>query len=282
MSTLGRVSSAGSVRHLAWAFVIAVLAVLTVTVAVPRLAGATPYTVLTSSMEPGLPAGSLVVVKPVDPDELGVGYGRHLPARVRRGSGGHPPRGRDRERDSTASRPSSPRETPTRRWIPSPSGSVQVKGERLVCRCPYLGHVSKLRRVAVSGRSRCTSSARCCWPTPPSCSRAASAVAADHGVVEREVEEQTVEEHTVEPDRRTSSREPSDSFSTACRRRAADSRGRCCSCAGRRRDRAEPPTASSGTTRCAGRCSIPRVDGSPATRRRCRSTCATRARRLLS
>ena len=72
MSTLGRVLGWLG-QALAWAFVIAVAAVLTVTVAVPRFAGATPYTVLTSSMEPGMPAGSLVVVRPVDPDQLGVG-----------------------------------------------------------------------------------------------------------------------------------------------------------------------------------------------------------------
>lgn len=72
MSTLGRVLGwLGQV--VAWTFVIGVVGVLTVTVLVPRVAGATPYTVLTSSMEPGMPAGTLVVVKPVDPGELGVG-----------------------------------------------------------------------------------------------------------------------------------------------------------------------------------------------------------------
>lgn len=72
MSTLRRASGwLGQV--LAWSFVIATAAVLAVTVLVPRLGGATPYTVLTSSMEPGMPPGTLVVVKPVDPDDLAVG-----------------------------------------------------------------------------------------------------------------------------------------------------------------------------------------------------------------
>jgi len=72
MSTLGRVLGwLGQV--VAWLFVITVAAVLAVTVVVPRFGGATSYTVLTSSMEPGMPAGSLVVVKPTDPDQLGVG-----------------------------------------------------------------------------------------------------------------------------------------------------------------------------------------------------------------
>lgn len=72
MTTLGR-AAGWSVQVATWSFVIAVAAVLAATVAVPRIAGATPYTVLSSSMEPGMPAGSLVVVRPVDPDELGVG-----------------------------------------------------------------------------------------------------------------------------------------------------------------------------------------------------------------
>lgn len=40
---------------------------------VPRLAGGAAYAVLTSSMEPGLPPGTLVVVRPVPPEELGIG-----------------------------------------------------------------------------------------------------------------------------------------------------------------------------------------------------------------
>jgi signal peptidase len=42
-------------------------------VAVPRLGGATGYTVLTSSMRPGLPPGTLVVVRPTDPARIDVG-----------------------------------------------------------------------------------------------------------------------------------------------------------------------------------------------------------------
>lgn len=42
-------------------------------VLLPRVAGATPYTVLTGSMAPALPVGTLVVVRPVDPDEVRVG-----------------------------------------------------------------------------------------------------------------------------------------------------------------------------------------------------------------
>lgn len=72
MSTPGRlVGWLGQV--LAWSCVVAVAAALTAIVLVPRLAGATPYAVLTGSMSPGLPAGSLVVVRPVAPEDVGVG-----------------------------------------------------------------------------------------------------------------------------------------------------------------------------------------------------------------
>jgi signal peptidase len=46
---------------------------LTLAVLVPRVGGATPYTILTGSMEPGLPPGTLVVVKPVPADRIGIG-----------------------------------------------------------------------------------------------------------------------------------------------------------------------------------------------------------------
>ncbi len=48
-------------------------AVIAVAVVVPRLAGARPYVVLTGSMRPGMPPGTLVVVRPVDPRSIGVG-----------------------------------------------------------------------------------------------------------------------------------------------------------------------------------------------------------------
>ncbi|WP_203042831.1 signal peptidase I [Pimelobacter simplex] len=57
----------------AWLVIIGVVAVLAAAVVVPRLAGATPYTVLTGSMRPAHPPGTLVVVRPVDPEDLAVG-----------------------------------------------------------------------------------------------------------------------------------------------------------------------------------------------------------------
>ncbi|WP_162246463.1 signal peptidase I [Aeromicrobium sp. Root495] len=56
-----------------WALLLGFVAMLVVAVLVPRLAGATPYTVLTGSMQPTMPPGTLVVAKPVDPEALEVG-----------------------------------------------------------------------------------------------------------------------------------------------------------------------------------------------------------------
>jgi signal peptidase len=42
-------------------------------VIVPAVSGSTPYTILTSSMEPGLPPGTLVIVKPIDPEAIKIG-----------------------------------------------------------------------------------------------------------------------------------------------------------------------------------------------------------------
>lgn len=55
------------------AVLLAGAAVLLAAVVIPRLAGATPYTVLTGSMSPDLPPGTLVVTRPVAPDDIGVG-----------------------------------------------------------------------------------------------------------------------------------------------------------------------------------------------------------------
>jgi signal peptidase len=45
--------------------ILLVTAAIGIAVLVPRLGGATPYVVLTGSMEPRMPPGTLVVVKPV-------------------------------------------------------------------------------------------------------------------------------------------------------------------------------------------------------------------------
>ncbi len=42
-------------------------------IVVPLAIGATPFTVLTGSMEPSMPPGSLVVTRPVDPDTIDIG-----------------------------------------------------------------------------------------------------------------------------------------------------------------------------------------------------------------
>jgi signal peptidase len=50
-----------------------VVVILGLAVVLPKLGGATAYTILTGSMRPGMPPGTLVVVKPVHPDQIRVG-----------------------------------------------------------------------------------------------------------------------------------------------------------------------------------------------------------------
>ncbi|MCH1867560.1 signal peptidase I [Nocardioides sp. CFH 31398] len=47
--------------------------VVVLAVVVPRVTGSTPYTVLTGSMAPGLPVGTLVVVRPVSAEDVRIG-----------------------------------------------------------------------------------------------------------------------------------------------------------------------------------------------------------------
>ncbi len=60
-----------------------VVLVLGVVVVVPKVGGATAYTVLTGSMRPTMPPGTLVVVKPVKPDADPGRRRDHLPNEVR-------------------------------------------------------------------------------------------------------------------------------------------------------------------------------------------------------
>lgn len=56
-----------------WVVLLAVLAVVGLTVALPTLAGGTAYTVLSPSMRPSLPPGALVVTRPVQAADVAVG-----------------------------------------------------------------------------------------------------------------------------------------------------------------------------------------------------------------
>ncbi len=56
-----------------WVLLIAAVAVLLATIVVPKIAGAQPYTVLTSSMKDTYPPGTLIVVKKIDPAALRIG-----------------------------------------------------------------------------------------------------------------------------------------------------------------------------------------------------------------
>ncbi|MFE4503760.1 signal peptidase I [Rhodococcus sp. NPDC056743] len=56
-----------------WVVLLLMVGILAVMVVVPRLTGSTAYTVLTGSMEPAMPPGTLVVVKPTPSEDLATG-----------------------------------------------------------------------------------------------------------------------------------------------------------------------------------------------------------------
>ncbi|MDR7086716.1 signal peptidase [Aeromicrobium panaciterrae] len=72
-----KIRSTGPLRWfgqlVAWLVIIGVVAVIAAAVVVPRIAGATPYSILTGSMQPKYPPGTLVVVKPIDTEDIAIG-----------------------------------------------------------------------------------------------------------------------------------------------------------------------------------------------------------------
>jgi signal peptidase I len=64
---------AGAGQVLAWLVIAASLGAITLAVVVPRIGGATPYTVLGESMEPTMRPGTMAVVRPVDVEDIEAG-----------------------------------------------------------------------------------------------------------------------------------------------------------------------------------------------------------------
>jgi signal peptidase len=60
-------------RAICWTLICAVACVVAAAVLVPRLGGGTPYVILTGSMRPSLPPGTLVVTRPVGTVLPGIG-----------------------------------------------------------------------------------------------------------------------------------------------------------------------------------------------------------------
>jgi signal peptidase len=128
------------IQAASWSVISAILLVLVVAVLIPRLAGAEPYTILTGSMEPGMPPGTLVVVKPVDASDIAVGTvityqlesGERAVVTHRVVGIAFDGRGERifRTQGDANNAPD-----------PEPVRPVQVKGERWYA-VPYIGHVS--------------------------------------------------------------------------------------------------------------------------------------------
>ena len=122
--------------------ILGVVAVVTAAVVVPRLAGATPYAVLTGSMRSDLPPGTLVVVRPVAVEDVRIGdivtfqltsgdpvVATHRVVAI--GSAGSGERTFQTQGDAN--------DAPDPDWV----RPVQVKG-RVWYAVPYLGHANDL------------------------------------------------------------------------------------------------------------------------------------------
>lgn len=62
-----------ALQIITWLVLLSLVAILLAAIAVPKLAGAQPYTVLTSSMNPEYPPGTLIVVRKGDASTLSIG-----------------------------------------------------------------------------------------------------------------------------------------------------------------------------------------------------------------
>ena len=69
------IRAAGSAIGQVFAWLVAglVVLVLAVSVVIPKIAGGTTYTILTGSMRPGMPPGTMVVDRPVKPQDVRIG-----------------------------------------------------------------------------------------------------------------------------------------------------------------------------------------------------------------
>ena len=61
------------VQTITWLILFGLIAILLAAIVIPKIADGQPYTVLTSSMKPEYPPGTLIVVRKVDPSSLAIG-----------------------------------------------------------------------------------------------------------------------------------------------------------------------------------------------------------------
>lgn len=63
----------GIAQGLSWVLLLFLIVVAAAVIVAPALTKSTPYTILTSSMEPTYPAGTLVIVRPVPMEDIRIG-----------------------------------------------------------------------------------------------------------------------------------------------------------------------------------------------------------------
>ncbi|MFJ9389500.1 signal peptidase I [Nocardioides sp. NPDC101246] len=129
-------------QFVVWFVIIAAGAVIVLGVAAPRIVGGEAFTVLSGSMRPGMPPGSLVVVRPVDPTTLRIGDVITFQLRS-----GEPAVATHRitgiGTDTTGERVFTTRGDANDADDVKPVRMVQVRGERWYW-LPYVGHLNSL------------------------------------------------------------------------------------------------------------------------------------------
>ncbi|SDJ76049.1 signal peptidase, endoplasmic reticulum-type [Nocardioides sp. YR527] len=129
-------------QFVVWFVIIAAGAVIVLGVAAPRIVGGEAFTVLSGSMRPGMPPGSLVVVRPVDPATLRIGDVITFQLRS-----GEPAVATHRitgiGTDTTGERVFTTRGDANDADDVKPVRMVQVRGERWYW-LPYVGHLNSL------------------------------------------------------------------------------------------------------------------------------------------
>lgn len=135
-------------QAVAWFVILAIFASVLVAVLIPRIGGATPYTILTSSMEPKMPPGTLVVIKPTPVDEIGIGtvvtyqLASGKPTVVTHRVVAVGINGKGEKRFTTQGDANNVADA-------NPVRPVQIKGQ-LWYKIPYLGYVNKI----ITGKER--------------------------------------------------------------------------------------------------------------------------------
>lgn len=127
---------------LSGALLLAVIGIAALAIVVPAVVGGSALTVLTQSMEPGLPPGTLIIIRPVDARDVGIGD--VITYQLESGKPAVVSHRVIERRVSTAGEVTFITKGDNNDLVdPTPVATVQIKGE-LWYAIPYLGYLNNL------------------------------------------------------------------------------------------------------------------------------------------